>query len=417
LGKTLAEKILSEALERDVRAGQYIIAPVDITFAQDGTAPLAIRQFRKMGFSGLAHPERTFFFIDHSAPASRKELAADHQLIRRFAEDVGAVVRDAGDGISHQIMAEEVIVPGEIVVGADSHSLTGGALGAFATGMGSTDVAVAMALGKTWLRVPETIRIEVEGELAPGVTSKDIALEIIRTLGADGATYGALEFTGSTVQEMSLSSRLVLSNMAVEAGAKVGLIATDETTRKYLEAREKAPSFRDFEPDSDATYLRNIQIDAGKLTPRIALPHTVDNVLPIEEVGEVAIQQVFLGSCTNGRLEDLQLASRILQGRKIHKSVRLIVCPASRRVYLEASKEGILDIFVEAGGLVMPPGCAACVGVHGGVLGDGEACLATTNRNFKGRMGNPSGYIYLASPAVAAATAIEGKIADPRRYL
>ena len=301
---------------------------------------------------------------------------------------------------------EDYVNPGEILVGADSHTCTSGALGAFATGMGSTDVGIAIALGKTWL--------EVTGDFRPGVYAKDLILHLIGLIGADGATYKALEFTGETIRKMPMTDRFCLSNMAVEAGGKAGLIASDETTRQYLISRGRGDKFRQIDADPDAEYERVIQIDASKLEPTVSCPHTVDNTKLASELKDVKVDQVFIGSCTNGRVEDLRIAAEILKDKKIHKDVRLIVVPASREIYLEAMKEGILETLVKAGAAVNTPGCGPCVGVHAGILGDDEVCLSTQNRNFQGRMGNPKGYIYLSSPATAACSAITGMISDPR---
>jgi 3-isopropylmalate/(R)-2-methylmalate dehydratase large subunit len=322
------------------------------------------------------------------------------------------------EGICHQIIAESYLNPGDILIGADSHTCTGGALGAFSTGMGSTDVAIGMALGKTWLRVPETFKIEVTSKFPAGVYPKDLILYLIGLIGADGATYKALEFTGDTIKEMSMSGRLTLSNMAVEAGAKAGLIASDKTTREFLLQYKRAKNYRKIDPDDDAVYEREIKIDASTLSPVVSFPHTVDNTRSIDEIKEeIPIDQVFIGTCTNGRLEDLAIACKIIQGRKKHPRTRLIIVPASRSVFLEAMGKGYIKALVEFGAAVLAPGCGPCVGVHEGILGNGERCLSTMNRNFKGRMGNPEGFIYLASPATAAATAVAGKIADPREFL
>ncbi len=314
-------------------------------------------------------------------------------------------------------MVEEWANPGDVVLGGDSHTCTIGALGAFATGMGSTDIAVAMALGKTWLRVPETFLITVTGQLPRGVYSKDLILYLIGLLGADGATYKALEFGGDTIRTMTMSQRLTVSNMAVEAGAKVGLFPADEINEGYLEAHGRGNRFRSLLPDPDATYEKVVEIDAGKLVPVVAQPHTVDNVVPVRKVKETKVDQVFIGSCTNARLEDLAVAASILEGEKAHPETRLIIVPASRNVYREALDKGYIKIFIDAGASVLNPGCAACAGIHQGILGDGEVCLSTTNRNFKGRMGNPQSFVYLASPATAAASAITGEIMSPEKFL
>jgi 3-isopropylmalate/(R)-2-methylmalate dehydratase large subunit len=417
MGMTLSEKILSDHAGREVRPGEVAVVSVDLVYAQDGTAPLAIRKFREMGFEKLRNPKRTIFFLDHAAPSPRFELSNDHAFIRGFAKRTESRVSDVGEGISHQVVAESEVAPGEVVIGADSHTCTGGALGAFATGVGSTDASVAMALGKIWLRVPETIQVVVEGRLPAGVFGKDIILHLIGKIGAAGATYKALEFIGDTIERLDMAGRLTIANMAVEAGAKVGLFPSDEMTRTWLTRMGRPDHFKKLFPDPDASYEKTVRIDAQGLKPTIACPHQVDHTQTIDEIGEIRVDQVYLGTSCNGRLEDLQIAARILKGKRVHPGTRLIVTPGSRRVYLEALKEGIMETLLECGALILPAGCGACVGLHEGVLGDGEVCLATQPRNFKGRMGSPQSFIYLGSPAVAAATAIEGRIADPRRYL
>jgi len=413
MGKTLAEKILSGKSGQDAYAGDIVIASVDVAAFQDGTGPLGVRQLQKMHLEKVRAPS-SILFIDHAAPSPRKELSNDHMLLREFSRKTGAILSEVGEGVIHQRLVESYAKPGDVVIGADSHTCTSGALGAFATGMGSTDVAIGMAMGKTWFKVPETFRIEVEGEFQPGVYSKDLILFLIGMLGADGATYKALEFGGSTIEKMSMEARFVLSNMAVEAGAKTGLIASDGKTKQYLKARGRVKDWRPLIPDKDARYERVIKIDARKLTPQIAFPHTVDNTRSVQEAKQIKIDQVFLGTCTNGRIEDLKIAASILKGKQRAPHTRLVVVPASRDVYLTALKSQLLDVFVRAGGIVMGPGCGPCVGVHQGVLGDGEVCLSTANRNFRGRMGNPDGFVYLASPATAAYSAIKGQISDPR---
>lgn len=417
LGKTLAEKVLSDRLGRDVRSGDIVIVPVDVVLAQDGTAPLTVRQFEAMKMERAALPERSVFFLDHAAPSPRRELSNDHLLMRDFARRTGIRLSEVGEGVCHQIMAESYVGPGDIVIGADSHTVTAGALCAFATGMGSTDVAVGLGLGKTWFRVPESFRIELEGSFRQGVYAKDLALHLIGLLGADGATYKALEFVGEAVRTLSMSERFTLANMSVEAGAKVGLVPADDVTRAYLESQGRGEAFRYMEPDPDAEYERTVKIDLSKLEPTVAKPHTVDNVATVSAVRGTRVQQVFIGSCTNGRLEDLGVAASILRGRRRHPETRLIVAPASRQVLLAALRAGYIETLIEAGATVVNPGCAVCVGVHQGVLGDGEVCLATSNRNFLGRMGNPAAFIYLGSPATAAVTAVTGEISDPREVL
>uniref|UniRef100_A0A7C6AF36 3-isopropylmalate dehydratase large subunit n=1 Tax=candidate division WOR-3 bacterium TaxID=2052148 RepID=A0A7C6AF36_UNCW3 len=416
MGKTLAEKILSEKSGQDAYAGQIVIARVDVSAFQDGTGPLGVRQIQKLKIEKVRAP-KSIVFIDHAAPSPRKELSNDHMLLREFCSKSGAILSEVGDGVIHQRLVESYAKPGDVVIGADSHSCTSGALGAFATGMGSTDVAIGMAMGRTWFKIPETYRIEVKGRFQPGVGAKDLILYLIGMIGADGATYKALEFGGEAIDNMSMESRFTLSNMAVEAGAKTGLIASDKITREYLKRMGRLKDWRALAPDKDAKYEKVIEIDAGKLEPQVACPHTVDNTKPVKEVKGTKIHQVFIGTCTNGRIEDLKIAANILKGNKVAKGVRLIVVPASRMVFLEASKLGLLDVFVRAGGIILGPGCGPCVGVHEGILGDGEVCLSTANRNFKGRMGNPEGFIYLSSPATAAYSAIKGVISDPREVL
>ena len=415
MDKTLAEKILSEKSGQDAHAGDIVIASVDVAAFQDGTGPLGVRQLQKMHLEKVRAP-KSILFIDHAAPSPRKELSNDHMLLRAFSKKTGALLSEVGDGVIHQRLVESHAKPGDVVIGADSHTCTSGALGAFATGMGSTDVAIGMAMGKTWLKVPETFRVEVKGDFPPGVYSKDLVLYLIGMLGADGATYKALEFGGRAIEKMSMEARFVLSNMAVEAGAKTGLIASDRKTKEYLRLRGRIRDWRLLRPDKDAKYERVIEIDASKLVPQIAFPHTVDNTRSVTEAKGVKVNQVFLGTCTNGRIEDLKIAARILRGRQRAPDTRLVVVPASREVYLSAMKSGLLEVFVRAGGIVMGPGCGPCVGVHQGVLGDGEVCLSTANRNFRGRMGNPEGFVYLASPATAAYSAINGEISDPREF-
>jgi 3-isopropylmalate/(R)-2-methylmalate dehydratase large subunit len=417
MGMTLAEKILSEHAGKEVRAGEIAIVKVDLAYTQDGTGPLAVRKIQEMGFEKVYRPQRTIFFFDHASPSPRFELSNDHAFLRDFANKTGIKVSDVGFGISHQVVAEKWVRPGTVVIGADSHTCTGGALGAFATGVGSTDAGVAIALGKVWLRVPETLRVVVEGKLPAGVYGKDIILHLIGKIGAAGATYKALEFVGEVIENLEMAGRMTIANMAVEAGAKAGLFSSDEVTRGWLTRMERPEDFKPMASDADATYETTVKINAEELKPTIACPHQVDNTKTIDEIGEVKVDQVFLGTSCNGRLEDLHIAARILRGRTIYPKTRMIVTPGSHLVYKEALKDGTMEIFIESGALVTSPGCGGCVGLHEGVLGDGEVCLATQPRNFKGRMGSPKSFIYLGSPAVAAATAIEGKIADPRKYL
>ena len=410
MGQTLAEKIISKHAGKDVKAGELVIAKVDVCAVQDGTGPLTVQEFKKLGKEKLNNPERTILFIDHASPSPRKELSNTHTVLREFSKEYGAVLSDVGAGVCHQRLVETFVNPGEILVGADSHTCTSGALGAFATGMGSTDIAVAMALGKTWLKVPATYKIEVSGEFAPGICSKDLMLHLIGMIGADGATYKALEFTGDTIDNMTMSERFTLANMAVEAGAKAGLFVADEKTKEFLKSRGREDKFSRIKPDADAVYERVIKIDAADIKHTVSCPHTVDNTKTVDELGHIKVDQVFVGTCTNGRIEDLRVVAEILKGKKINPDVRMLICPASKDVYLQALDEGLITEFVEANATILPPGCGPCVGVHAGTLADGEVCLATQNRNFQGRMGNTKGEIYLASPYVAAYTALNGYI-------
>jgi len=417
LGKTISEKIISEHAGRKLQAGDISVVDVDVVMSQDGTGPLAVSQVKKMGFDSVKNPGNSIFFIDHAAPSPRKELSNSHSVLRRFASDTGAVLSDVGKGVCHQILVEEYSCPGNIVIGGDSHTCTSGALGAFATGMGSTDIAVGYSLAKTWLRVPQTIKVELKGNLNDGVYAKDLIIHIIGKITSDGATYKALEFSGAAAESMDMDGRFTMSNMAVEAGAKTGLFKADGITRKYLESRGRGECFREIYSDADAAYESVLDIDCSMVEPMVSQPHTVDNALPVRELERIKIDQVFIGTCTNGRLSDLRIAAEILSGKKTAPGVRLLVVPASRDVYLEAMREGILETLINSGAAVQNPGCGPCVGVHQGILADGEVCLSTANRNFKGRMGNTDSFIYLSSPATAALSAIKGYIADPREVL
>lgn len=412
MGQTLAEKIISKHAGFEVKAGELVIAQVDVAAVQDGTGPLTVQEFKKMGKKELHNAKRTILFIDHAAPSPRKELSNTHIVLREFAKEYGAVLSDIGAGVCHQRLIEDFVNPGEILVGADSHTCTSGALGAFATGMGSTDVAVAMALGKTWLKVPSTYKIEVNGEFNEGICSKDLMLHLTGLIGADGATYKSLEFTGDTIDNMSMSERFTLANMAVETGAKCGLFATDSKTEEFLKENNREDKFVEIKADSDAIYEKIIKINANDVKHTVSCPHTVDNTKTIEELGEIKVNQVFLGSCTNGRIEDLRMVANILKGKKVHPDVRLLVAPASKNVFKQALKEGIIETLVDSNAAILTSGCGPCVGVHAGTLGDGEICLSTQNRNFQGRMGNTKGFIYLSSPYVAAFTALNGYISN-----
>ncbi len=409
MGQTLAQKILSSHSNHNVEFDELVIANIDVCATQDGTGPLAIKEFKKLN-KPLKNPKRTILFIDHAAPSPRKELSDAHKLIREFADGYGAVLSDIGSGVCHQRLVEDYVNPGEILVGADSHTCTSGALGAFATGMGSTDIAVSMAYGKTWFKVPRSFKIEVTGKFKENVCSKDLMLYLIGLIGADGATYKALEFCGETIKNMPMSERFTLANMAVEAGAKAGLFETDDKTREFLKLRGREDKFKEIKMDDDAKYERIIKIDASLVDNMVSCPHTVDNVKRADELNDIKLNQVFIGTCTNGRIEDLRIAASVLKGNKVASNVRLIIAPASKDTYIQAAKEGLIEIFLESGANLLPSGCGPCVGVHGGILADGEVCLTTQNRNFQGRMGNVNGFIYLSSPYVAAKSAIKGYI-------
>jgi len=412
MGQTLAEKIFSRKLNRRVSAGEIVVSPVDLAMGQDGTAPLAIQAFRNMGAKKVFDSQKVVLVIDHVAPSTSEGTSKLHALMREFAREQECKLYDVGYGICHQILAEEYDRPGMIIVGADSHSCMHGAFGAFATGIGSTELAAVMASGKLWFRIPESIKVTLDGQLPKGVTSKDLVLHLAGILKADGANYMSLEFGGGAVKSMSMDSRLTICNMAVEMGAKCGLMEPDRVTEEYL--GEPVPTIS---PDRDAEYKDEVQIEVEKVEPQVAKPHSVDNVCSVREVEGIEVNQVFLGSCTNGRLEDLRAAASILKGRKVREGVRMIVIPASRRIFLSALAEGLIEIFLKAGCVVGSPGCGPCMGGHIGILGPGEVCVSTSNRNFLGRMGSEQAKIYLASPLTAAASAVTGKITDPREVL
>ncbi len=415
-GMTMAEKILSLKTGRRVSPGEFVAVPVDLAYAHDGTAPLAIQVMEEEKLGEPRDPSRIAFVIDHASPAPSVAAARTHALMRRFAERYGIRLFDVGEGICHQVIAESGLVkPGMLVVGADSHTVTLGALGVFATGVGSTDMAVAMATGKVWLRVPESVKVVVKGRLRPWVMGKDVILHVIGSVKADGMTYRAVEFQGGAVENMSVDSRMTLSNMSVEMGAKAGLIPVDDKTLAWLGLNDQSLPSK-VNPDSDAEYTDTLFFDAQEIEPQVARPPNVDNVVSVSEVEGVEVNQVFIGSCTNGRFEDLLVAAKILKGRRVKRGVRCIVSPASRRVYLKLLDSGIIRILLEAGCVVGPPTCGPCIGAHMGLLGEGEVAVSTSNRNFTGRMGDKTSRVYLASPATAATTAIEGRITDPRTY-
>jgi len=414
---TLSEKILTRAVGRKVSPGEIIVANVDHVFAHDGTAPLAIQALMdEIGCTSIFDPNKVSFIIDHASPSPRVENARLHMLMRDFARKHNIRLFDVGYGICHQVMVDEGLVkPGMIVIGADSHTTTLGALGAFATGVGSTDAAIALVTGRIWLRVPESMKIVLEGGKPDYIMGKDIILYIIGFMKADGATYRAVEFQGDALKQLDMDSRLTMSNMAVEMGAKVGLFPVDDITIRFY--REKGVDVEPLKPDPNAEYADEVSFNLSALEPQVAAPPNVDNVKAISEVEGIEVDQVFIGSCTNGRLSDLEAVARILKGRKVNRNVRCIIIPASRKIYHQALRRGIIEVLLEAGCTIGPPTCGPCVGAHMGLLGPGEVAVSTSNRNFPGRMGDKNAKVYLASPLVAAASAIEGKICDPRKYL
>ena len=417
---TITEKILARACGReDIRAGEFVNAGLDLALANDITAPLAINQFRAAGIGKVWDPGRIALVCDHFVPNKDIKSAEQAKQVRDFAAEQGIEgFFDVGRmGIEHVILPELGLVgPGDVIIGADSHTCTYGALGAFATGVGSTDLAAGMATGEVWLRVPETIRFNYSGSLGRYVTGKDLVLDTIGRIGVDGALYQAMEFAGETVAAMPMSGRFTMCNMAIEAGAKSGIIEPDEVTMEYVSGRARREPVL-FSSDREAEYAQVMEIDAAAIRPQVSKPHLPSNVVDAEELGEVSVDQVVIGSCTNGRMDDLRMAAEVLKGRKVAPDVRTIVIPGSQHIYQRAMKEGLLDIFIEAEAAVSTPTCGPCLGGHMGILAAGERCVATTNRNFVGRMGHPESEVYLAGPYVAAATAVTGHISVPEEVL
>ena len=418
-GQTLSEKIFSRASQKEVRAGEFVMADIDRAMIHDITGPLAVTGFYEIAGrdARVWDPSRIVMLFDHQVPADSLKAAENHIMLRRFAQEQGILNYDIFCGVCHQVMPEKGhVLPGNIIVGTDSHTCTYGALGAFATGIGSTDMASVFATGKLWFMVPKTLQLMIEGRLPSRVTSKDVVLRIIGDIGADGANYLACEFRGGAAARMNIPERMTVSNMAIEMGAKAGIFETDETAFKYLEERVSdwaAIGEGIIRSDEDAVFERR-HWNVSDLEPQVALPHNVDNVKPISEVPQTSIDQVFLGSCTNGRFEDLLLASQMMKGEPVAKGVRMIVVPASRVEYMKCLKAGLVEKFMEAGAMFESACCGPCMGGSFGLLGAGERCLATSNRNFVGRQGSPKAFVYLASPATAGASAITGFITDPR---
>jgi 3-isopropylmalate/(R)-2-methylmalate dehydratase large subunit len=416
MAMTMTEKILAaHAGKEEVKPGELINARVDLVLGNDITAPVAIKEFARIGVDKVFDPEAIALVPDHFTPNKDIKSAEQAKMVREFAKEYGIVhYFEVGKmGIEHCLLPEQGLVgPGDLVIGADSHTCTYGALGAFSTGVGSTDMAAAMALGEVWLKVPPSIRFNYYGTLPPWVGGKDLILYTIGQIGVDGALYSAMEFTGEAVAALTMDDRFTMANMAIEAGAKNGIFPVDEKTLAYIEGRLKR-SHRVYASDPEAEYAKEYEFDVSRLEPQVALPHLPENARPVSTVTDIHIDQVVIGSCTNGRMKDLREAAQVLKGKQVHPEVRLIVIPGTQEVYLQALKEGLITIFIEAGAVVSTPTCGPCLGGHMGILARGERAVATTNRNFVGRMGHPESEVYLAGPAVAAASAVKGRIAHP----
>jgi len=415
--KTIAEKILSKHAGRDLKAGDFALCRIDFALGQDGTSSIIIDRIKELGIKKLK--TKFCMVIDHSAPSPSEGVSRVHKKMRDFYSQYQTMFYDIGCGVCHQVIPESgQILPGDLVFGADSHTCTYGALGAFSTGVGSTDLAISLATGSNWLKVPETIKIIITGKIPKGIFAKDIILYIITKIGADGATYKAIEFYGPVIDKLDMDGRFTISNMVVEMGAKAGFMPVDKKTLFWLSRRPE--SKRKINPviaDKNALYLKILEYDVSRLVPQVSCPHNVDSAVPVGELKNIKINEAYLGSCTNGRIHDLKIAASILKSRKVANGIKFIIAPSSREILQEALKLGIIEVFVKAGAVVMTPGCGPCVGTHNGVPADGEIVISSANRNFKGRMGNPEAFIYLASPATVTASAITGKITDPRKYL
>ena len=416
---TLAEKILAaHSGNNKVSPGEFINVKTDLVLSNDITAPIAIKEFNRLDVSKVFDPQKIVMVPDHFCPNKDIQSAEQAKMIREFAHKHNLIYFEVGEmGIEHVILPEKgLVLPGEVVAGADSHTCTYGALGAFATGMGSTDIAVAMATGEIWMKVPPTIKFVFHGKPGKWVGGKDLILYTIGMIGVDGALYSAMEFAGEAIAALSMDGRFTMANMAIEAGGKAGIFCVDNKTRAYLKGRTTR-KYTEYKPDSDANYASVIEYDAAEIEPQVAFPHIPSNTRPLSKVGNIPIDQVVIGSCTNGRLDDLRLAARILKGRKVNPNLRCIVIPGSQKVYLDAMKLGLIETFIKAGAAVSTPTCGPCLGGYMGVLAAGERCVSTTNRNFAGRMGHIKSEIYLANPAVAAASAISGRIASPEEVV
>nr|WP_073255944.1 3-isopropylmalate dehydratase large subunit [Caldanaerovirga acetigignens] len=417
---TLTQKILAAHAGLDkVEPGQLIMANVDLVLGNDVTAPVAIQEFRRMGASKVFDRKKIALVPDHFTPNKDIKSAEQCKIVREFAYEMGIEnYFEVGQmGIEHALIPEKgLVVPGDLVIGADSHTCTYGALGAFSTGVGSTDMAAAMATGQAWFKVPEAIKFVLKGQLKKWVSGKDVILQIIGMIGVDGALYKSMEFTGEGLASLSMDDRFTIANMAIEAGAKNGIFDVDEKTLEYVKVHSKR-DFKIYKADEDAAYSKVLEIDLSNIPLTVAFPHLPSNIRTFDEISDIPIDQVVIGSCTNGRLSDLRVAAQIMKGHKVHPRVRAIVIPATQKIYLEAMKEGLLEIFIEAGAVVSTPTCGPCLGGHMGILAKGERAVATTNRNFVGRMGHVESEVYIASPAVAAASAITGKISSPEEVM
>jgi 3-isopropylmalate/(R)-2-methylmalate dehydratase large subunit len=421
MGMTITEKILAAHTGKDrVEPGELINARLDVVLGNDITAPVAIKEFEKLGIDRVFDKDRIMLVPDHFTPNKDIKSAEQAKILREFARkyEITNYFEVGQMGIEHCLLPEAgLVVPGDVIIGADSHTCTYGALGAFATGVGSTDMAAGMATGEAWFKVPESIKFEFYGDqLKPWVSGKDLILYTIGKIGVDGALYQAMEFTGEVIKRLSMDSRFTMANMAIEAGGKNGIIEADEITLAYVSQRAKRP-YQLYQSDPDAQYVQVYQFDVADIEPQVAFPHLPENTKPVSQAGGVKIDQVVIGSCTNGRMEDLRIAAQILQGKKVSRDVRLIIIPGTQNIYLQAMKEGLIEIFINAGAVFSTPTCGPCLGGHMGILAKGERALATTNRNFVGRMGSPESEVYLSNPAVAAASAVTGYIVGPEEVL
>jgi len=417
MAQTIAEKILSSHAGKQLKAGDFAVCKIDFAFGQDGTSSIIIDRVKELGLKDLK--TKFCMVIDHSAPSPSEGVSRVHKKMRDFSNSYKTRLFDIGCGVCHQVIPESgLILPGDLVLGADSHTCTYGALTAFSTGVGSTDLAIALATGNNWFKVPESLKIIVKGKVPKGIYAKDIILYIISKIKADGATYKAIEFCGPVIQNLDMDGRFTICNMVVEMGAKAGFVPTDAITLSWLKSRKiNTSKIKPVLADKNAEYREVFVFDISKINPQVSIPHNVDTVIEAKKLKKIKINEAFLGTCTNGRLQDLKIAAKILKNKRIQQDVKFIIAPSSREIYLEALKLGLIDIFVKSGAVIVAPGCGPCVGTHNGVPADKEIVISSANRNFKGRMGNPTAFIYLGSPATVAASAIKGYICDPREYL